>query len=168
MTTKYIILFFYLFYFTVYSQNSIRDFDGLYSYEIDNKSVLSDDMIYRKPVIYLYENRLPQLKGNVFIFEPFKSDIKIDISKSEKTISKKITEALDWTNDSIHNLLKNYDSKIIVSQNLRYKVFKLKFKALYLGKREHFIRKGRKFKAIKSPTYLIYDFIKITAYSEGE
>lgn len=135
-------------------------FEGNFAFELDDRLWSLDDMIFRQSVLIPFSEGKVQCNNSIFVFEESIPDLDIsDLNEDEK---KKVKNATNWLNDEFRNLFKTKNTKIIRHKGFEYKIFKIKFKCLYLGKLEHFVRKNNKFSKKKISTYLIYDFLQIT------
>ena len=134
-------------------------FEGIFAFESDDRLRSLDDMIFRKSAILISKKNKLKCNNTIFIFET--STIPLNLRNFNDDEKEKIRKSSNFFNDSIHDLFKAKQTKIIIHKEFEYKLFNMKFKAVYLGKVKHSIRKNNKFSEKKKDTYLIYDFIKI-------
>jgi hypothetical protein len=156
----FVLFFFALSSFSQEKYFKILSYDGNFAYESDDGLRSLDDMIFRKSAIVFASKDRIKCNNSIFIFEtstPF-----INLSNFNEEEKGKIKEASNFFNDTIHNAFQNKNTKIVFHKGFKYKIFKMKFKCLYLGKLEHSMRRNNKFLKRKKKTYLIYDFDQIS------
>lgn len=131
--------------------------DKVFAYEIDEQLWSIDDMIYRKPALYLYDGSV--LNKNIYIFEDHINEIDIDIYNLE--LQQKVVDATNFFNSTYHNFLSNESTEHVKFKGKTYKIFNIKCRVLHLGETSQPIIHNYKVKYEKIETYLILEFDEI-------
>lgn len=135
-----------------------KDYDGIFAYEFSDDLWSADDMIYRRPSLVQLINDSICYEWGLFVFE-------YGIGVPKECINEHNNEKIRYynhsLNDSIHLMLINKETVLLNKDGSEYKLFDIRFHAIFLGFRDMHIRFDGKVIEKNIPCYLVTDFYTI-------